>query len=222
MQYTLKSAGDKVCCYNCSDGAKINGALACHSEEIDGLFSGLDVINKIEVKEKLEENKTFTYNCSLDDIKGVIYKEIYNRIVDNLIDIIREKQSSKEDYIELCENISNYLLNIMNEVSLFYGSLVNSSIQHYLSFLINSLYIREDNDLSIAENLKDIIVDFLTESKEVFDKLPDYTIEDHRKFYPNGKLGRDMPHCKAPLFPARKKSYRDFDDPDTKFKKRYD
>jgi len=45
---------------------------------------------------------------------------------------------------------------------------------------------------------------------------------EHRKYYKDGKVGIDMPHCKAPLFPEeRKLATREYDDPVKKFVKRY-
>lgn len=53
--------------------------------------------------------------------------------------------------------------------------------------------------------------------------MPDFVIGEHRKFYPDGKVGIDYPLCKAPVLPPEFHLRRaEYDDPQKIFEKRYE
>ena len=67
-----------------------------------------------------------------------------------------------------------------------------------------------------------MIKDFLEETKSLFKYLPNYVIYEHRKYHTNGKVGVDYPTAKAPDFPPRRKIiYKEYDDPQKVFEKKY-
>ena len=90
--------------------------------------------------------------------------------------------------------------------------------------IINLLYL-EKNEIQCLKKIKKIIEifnDFLTEAPDIFDYIPNYIMGRHRDFFKNGKLGKDMPHCKAPLLPPEPSILKNkFDDPVKHFVKRY-
>lgn len=49
--------------------------------------------------------------------------------------------------------------------------------------------------------------------------MPDFVIGEHRKFYPDGKVGIDYPLCKAPVLPPEFHLRRaEYDDPQRSLK----
>ncbi|MGN0901855.1 MAG: hypothetical protein ACI4M9_01095, partial [Succinivibrio sp.] len=74
-----------------------------------------------------------------------------------------------------------------------------------------------------AHEIFEIIYEFLDESKTLYARLPDYVMGEHRKYYPDEKVGIDYPHCKAtPLPKVRTMATQNYDDPVKKFVKKYE
>jgi hypothetical protein len=70
----------------------------------------------------------------------------------------------------------------------------------------------------------DVICDFLDEVPDLFSHMPFIYLGEHQQIYKEGKVGRDMPHCKAPGLPQMHILVKDDDykDPLAKFVKRYE
>ena len=119
-------------------------------------------------------------------------------------------------------DISRSLYNKRNEKDIFYANLIEDSLQSFFIMVLHSIYGIENQErsLSIAKQMIIVIQNFLTEASELFDKFPDYVMGEHRKYYPNGKLGKDMSHCSAPDFPEDMILLKNhYHDPIKKFKK---
>ena len=88
--------------------------------------------------------------------------------------------------------------------------------------LVHTIYGSEEEKkcLDAASEMVEVIQDFLTEIQDVFKIFPDYIMGEHRKYYPNNLVGRDMPHCKATALPNEVNLMaRKYDDPLKKFVK---
>ena len=147
-----------------------------------------------------------------------------DRIYDIIIDMIDHCGKTKEEYFRLCQNINEFLKEIRINLSTFFSRTAESSLNNMLVELIAVLFTEDQmNSQKAAEEILYVIRDFLIEAKELFAKLPDYCLGDHKKYYPDGKVGRDMPHCKAPDFPPLLNIIgKVYDDPVKKFIKKYD
>jgi hypothetical protein len=133
-------------------------------------------------------------------------------------------KKTKGEYFKLCQDINDFLKEIRTNISTFYARTAESSLNNMLVELM-AVQFGEDqqNNQKAAEEILYVIKDFLIEAKELFAKLPDYSLGDHKKYYPDGKVGRDMPHCKAPDFPPFLNIIgRSYDDPVKKFVKKYE
>lgn len=211
-------------CFNCSDGALIDGATPKYSADLVELFNSLDNVDKAKFRKYMLEEKTKSFDVSIDQIKGIIYPQIYKRICDNILDITKNRPSDLKEWIPFIQSICDFLNNIASDLSLFYAKTTESSIYGMLSILTSTLFATDDieENQKRANHLLDIIEDYLLESPLVFEKLPDYIMGEHSKYYLNGKVGKDMPHCRAPIFPKKMNILRkEYDDPIKIFEKKY-
>ena len=211
-------------CINCSNGAYIKHCTPLHSEELEKLFSKMPKKKKKEFQNNFLKHKTKNFDISEEQFKKIIHPEIMNRIYDNIIDMIDHCKKTKWEYFKLCQDINDFLKEIRTNISTFYARTAESSLNNMLVELM-AVQFGEDqqNNQKAAEEILYVIKDFLIEAKELFAKLPDYSLGDHKKYYPDGKVGRDMPHCKAPDFPPFLNIIgRSYDDPVKKFVKKYE
>ena len=104
------------------------------------------------------------------------------------------------------------------------GDCLEGSLQTYFIVATKALYKVRDEKVCIEHFLKilEVIKDFLEETKSLFKYLPDYVIYEHRKYHTNGKVGVDYPTALAPDFPPlRKIIFKEYDDPQKVFEKKY-
>lgn len=211
-------------CINCSNGAAIKYSIPVHSKDLEKLFSDLPNLNKEEFLNYFRNHKTKNFDISDEQFKKIIHPEIMNRIYDNIIDMIDQSGNTKKEYFKLCQDINDFLKDIRTNISTFYARTAESSLNNMLVELVATLFgVDQKNSSEAAEEILCVIREFLIEAKELFAKLPDYCLGDHKKYYPDGKVGRDMPHCKAPDFPPFLNIIgRNYDDPVKKFVKKYE
>ena len=227
MQITLKEfqSDENFRCVNCSDGAYIEGAKPTRSIELENVFSHSPDIDKKAFVSYIDHEKTVAFDIKKDEINKIMYHEIIDKICTNILAIIQEKPKRIKDCLLICRKINDYLNEIGKDHSLtYFQRTIESAVCGPLVIITSSLFEDKDKEscLEQANRLLYILEDYLTEIPEIYIKMPDYVMGEHKKYYPNGKVGRDMPHCKAPDFPSElniiKKKY---DDPIKKFVKRY-
>lgn len=211
-------------CINCSNGAYIKYSTPVHSNELENLFSQSPDIDKKEFQNYFLSQKTKNFDISEEQFKKIIHPEIMNRIYDNIIDMIDQCRKTKAEYFKLCQDINDFLNDIRTNLSIFYARSAESSLNNMQVELVAAQFgVDQQINSKAAEEILYVIKDFLIEAKELFAKLPDYCLGDHKKHYPDGKVGRDMPHCKAPDFPPFLNIIgRSYDDPVKKFVKKYE
>ena len=121
------------------------------------------------------------------------------------------------------QNISEFLSSFFKNYSAFYASLIDNSLQQMFAILVKIIYRNTENDKSKLENCVKIIQDFLLEAQQIFSYLPDYVMGEHRKYFPNNKVGKDTVSFPAPLFPDLISIIKkDYQDDITIFEKKYD
>lgn len=227
MQFTLKEYLEEAefSCINCSDGALIEGARPVHSKDLENDFVIYPDIDKKDFISYIDHYMTESFDIDIDEIKKIMYPEIIDKICNNILSMIREKPLTIHECLQLCKKINEFLNEIGKDKSLvFFQRTIESAVCAPLVIITSSLFVDKDKKLCLdtANKLLFLLEDYLTELPEIYRKMPNYILGEHRKYYPNGKVGRDMPHCKAPVFPEEiniiKKKY---DDPVKKFMKRY-
>ena len=227
MSISIKEAKkDGECNFiNCSDGALVEGAIPVHSEALDKDFIKLPDINKKEIIDYIDNERVIEFSLSEDQIKGILYPQIFEKICDSVVNIIKEKKDSVRECLSDIKKVNDFFCEIRKDSSLeFFLGMVESAVCAPLVLATSALF--EDSNeyecLKTANIILCMLEDYLTEAKDMYKLLPDYVMGEHRKYYKNGKIGRDMPNCSAPDFPEEMNILRkDYDDPIKKFEKRY-
>ena len=214
-----------IICYNCSDGALIDNTISVHSYNLKDEFLQLQNINKKDFLENLEKNNTTTINLSKNDINSVLAKETFHKLCDVISHKLDNNFNSRIECIRRMQEISEFIATFSREYTKFFPYLINNSLQQFFSIISSSLFQHDINN-SYIDKVKyafETIKDFLLEAPEIYSHQPDYIMGEHRKHYHNGKVGKNMPHCKAPNLPEVKNIItKDYDDPLKKFVKRYE
>lgn len=226
MQLALREFIDDegFSCINCSDGAFIEGATPTHSKDLAPIFLHYPIIDKKAFISYMDHDRTISFDVNYDEIKRIIYPEIIEKMCTNILEIMKDKPKTINECLRICQNINKYLNEIGKDPSLVYFQrTLESAVCGPLVIITSSLF--EDNDqklcLNTANRLLCLLKDYLKEIPEIYKKMPDYVMGEHRKYYPNGKLGRDMPNCKAPNFPQEINIIKNnYDDPVKKFIKK--
>lgn len=212
-----------VICFNCSDGIAIQNTIPKKDCDLVDEFAKLPSISKESFNSYFKDNFVKKINFEIDNshLKAMNYEFI--KLTEEILEKIDAKFDSRIECIESLESISEFLSNLLLEEN-FYASCLNGSLQQMFAHIMGQLYSNQDEQACLAEvrDLIKIVKVFLCESRELFGYLPDYLMGEHRKFFPDGRVGKDMPNCKAPLFPSQfKVVHNEYDDPQKTFIKLY-
>lgn len=214
-----------IICHNCSDGAKISNTVPTHSEDLRDLFEQLPDINKKEFLSYMSKEKTKSFDISKDQINKLFDCNKFKDLCEDIKSILLKEKSSRIDCVFAMQDISEKLYNMTFEKeNIYISECLRGSLQSFFITLCRVTYAFADEKKCLDEYYKvaNIICDFLTEAPLLFAHMPDYIMGEHRKYYPDGKLGKDMPHCEAPAFPNELNFLtKEYDDPVKKFEKHY-
>lgn len=215
---------NNVKCVNCSNGCKIKYTIPTQSTQLEAEFNTASIIDKELFKRNFLNNKVTSINLSEEHIFNIFKEQPTKKLCSDLIDFLSKKRNSVIDYIWMMEEISE-LLAYLKTTKEYYlcSNCILPTLNHSFVIMTQALYLHanEDNVLDIAENIKNVIIDFLTEFPELFNKLPDYIMGEELKHFPSGIVGRDLPHCKAIRFPQKQVMIKQhYDDPIKSFIKR--
>ena len=213
-------------CVNCSNGCKIKHTIPTHSTQLETEFNSKNIIDKAFLKKFFLEHKVTSINLSEEQIYNLFKDQPIKKLCSNLIEFVSKKRNSITDYIWMMEEISEHLTYLKTTKEYFLcSSCIIPTLNHCFVVMTQALYLHADEDivLDIAENIKNVIIDFLTELPELFNKLPDYIMGEELKHFPNGIVGRDLTHCKSIRFPPKQTMIKHhYEDPIKKFIKRYE
>ncbi|MBQ9220134.1 6-hydroxymethylpterin diphosphokinase MptE-like protein [Succinivibrio sp.] len=219
-----KAENEQVEVYNCSDGAYIKNTYPRHSSELQDLFEGLPIINKEELCNRIYFEKSKDFDISTNEITNCLYKDRFSLLCTNIIYRLTNMldSDSRTTLLNKMRELSVSLHNENDDVEKFHNRMLNSSVQSLLITIFNAMYLRKDyrECLTTCNRLIQLSIDFIKESEELFRLLPNYIMGDHRRYFKNNKVGKDMPSIVAPELPDHVNLIRKkFDDPIKKFKK---
>ncbi|MBQ9220156.1 6-hydroxymethylpterin diphosphokinase MptE-like protein [Succinivibrio sp.] len=214
-------------CHNCSDGALLEQAAPVHSDELCVTFEKLPDIDKKAFFSYIKDEKTAKINLSEEQLTKAFDKEIFTQTCNKLKEIIQNKPDNRVEYIKNMETVSEVLYYLKTAPSTyFYGAALEGSIQTFFMQIARMLYHSKDEKacIELANQGMDVICDFLDEIPDLFSHMPFIYLGEHQQIYKEGKVGKDMPHCKAPNLPKMHILVKDDDykDPLAKFVKRYE
>jgi hypothetical protein len=229
ISYLLRKFQDKnseIRCYNCSDGAFIQHTLPLHSSDVADDFDAKEQLDKKDFFNYLTNVRSFYLKVNEQTVNNIFKTQTFKKICNEIKEKFSFSYSTKKECLVNIYVLQKFLVTTCeNKENEFYVTLIMGNIQMTLISIINLLYL-EKNEIQCLKKIKKIIEifnDFLTEAPDIFDCIPNYIMGRHRDFFKNGKLGKDMPHCKAPLLPLEPSILKNkFDDPVKHFVKRYD
>jgi len=208
-------------CYNCSDGVKITGTIPLHSKNInDNNFNNIQ-FSKKEILNFINCEKTISLsNLNFDNLWNI---NRVSKIINHFIDSLKKNKDTKTEILKLLSNLSqkiNFEINYNKNIEI---KCLNGSITNLSSIVLQTIYAKNNKDgIANAQRIIALIQDFLTETIDIYAKLPNYIQGEHRKYYKDNKVGRNMPSCNAPLFPPVNSIIKtDYEDPIKKFVKKY-
>ena len=216
----------ELVCYNCSDGAFIDYTVPMHSDDLKEYFEHQPVIDKQIFFNYITNEKTAVIDIKENELLKVFSLKNFTSICEKIKAILHNRSETRLGFIKNMETVSevlNYLKNA--QITFFDSGILEGSLQTMFASATRALYHSKDEKICIElENkIMDVIEDFLTECPEIYAHLPDYCLDDHRKYYPDNKVGRDLPHCKATPLPDRQIIIKkDIIDTQQFFVKRYD
>ena len=194
---------NQIKCVNCSNGCKIRYTQAIHSNELQNEFNKLIELDKNEFQKEFLAEKTTKIDLSLKDIDSLFDQKQIKETCQELISFIRQNRETKNDYIKMMQDISEHLSYLASTLEYFLNiNVIINTLQQAFIVLTQALYLYTDEKIAIkkANLIKEVIIDYLTEVPEIYKNLPDYIMGEELKHYPNGMVGRDLPHTKAIQF----------------------
>lgn len=227
MGYVIRNLEEergKLNCINCSDGLYVENTTPMHSYDLD--FKKFKNIDKEDFHKYINEVKTSPVKVTRKELEEIFNPEVFKEIVNKVIEKLKARPKTRLETILMMQDISEFLCGIELQPQLyFYGSSLQGSLQTYFIVASRVLYNSSDEKQCLEQCFKmfEVISEFLEEAQTIFKHMPDFVIGEHRKFYPDGKVGIDYPLCKAPVLPPEFHLRRaEYDDPQKIFEKRYE
>ncbi len=217
-----ESSQQNIKIYNCSDGAKITGTSALHSNEID--TSNFKVIAKDEIMAYIHNFMSMDLALSPTVAKALCDTHEFDEVCAQILEVFNQSFDSRTALVKAMERSSEKLWRIYEvpkSRSLAYD--LEGTMQSMFIMALNALYHikNEDKAVSVALDVIKSFNYFIEDAKLLFRHLPDYIMGEHHQFL-KGKLGFDHEDSPAPETSMRGKLFKDPPlDPLKKFIKLY-
>ncbi|WP_404338871.1 6-hydroxymethylpterin diphosphokinase MptE-like protein [Pseudoalteromonas mariniglutinosa] len=161
---TPKAKG--MSCFNCSNGAKINGATPLLSEDI--IFEKMN-INKKQVISYIK-NELFYVPDSDFDLEDFLDFENFEKLCVTLVEVLEDEVTTREEAFEqILKHIQ--LLVSLKETRFGHHYMVLEGEALYLNSIIINMLFNYGNDTEILpyyQNVKKIWCDFLSQAPELY------------------------------------------------------
>ncbi|MFQ1776026.1 6-hydroxymethylpterin diphosphokinase MptE-like protein, partial [Aeromonas veronii] len=166
----LLATNRDVQCFNCSDGAKIEGARALPTSEISLSVS----INKIDVLDEIE-SLCSPIQLSKQDFYPLLDVVFFNIVIDKMIYEWQQKFSSRNDINQLMLRHFGYLSQIAASRQKHISQTLIGSINYVFTLLSSLLYSfeGEEETLNIMAPAISLWIEFLSKMKEMYPKALD-------------------------------------------------
>lgn len=181
-------------CYNCSDGALIDGAVPLRIDAIvlnDNPFEKTSVINHIY------ENFFSPIKIGKSDILSLLSFDAFDVLLIRIISDWREVELERNDILELMQKHFEFLTCISETKQAHIHRVLVGSINYYFSFINTMLYAFEDVHMtnSIVAPAIGIMIDFFEAVRTSYPKALDF-IDDYDcevlGFYRKGAVDQSL------------------------------
>lgn len=228
IEFVIKDNKDTIY-RNCSDGAKIDGAEALHSADLLDTWLQRSDVDFDSIRDFIENEQTIDLNLTEADVEKIADHEAFYEVIDKVRQFLAEhdKPTKRLDYVLMLQKTCEYVQSLGDKRHFFASKILNSALNGYFIMILGALYSTADEVEAIkhAENMKSLVLDFLDDARKLYQYVPKYYGDEHRKFFVDNKVGFDHPDSIAPVLPPRipTVTQEDRDNyPVRKFVKRYD
>lgn len=169
----LSYEGKDISCYNCSDGAKLEGSIALESDNI--------IINHAYKKEDVIDyicNELFSPSVTSLELDKNLFFEEFSKLCMEMADILKPNPSSVTEAVEQVIYQFRYLTCLTESQYSHHYLLLEGEVLYVNSVIVNLLfsYSENDNILECYEKIRVIWCDFLREAPNLYiDKWNKYS-----------------------------------------------
>lgn len=213
--------------FNCSDGAKLEGAIPVHSENLNW-FLDLPDIDRKKFIDYIDNEKTMEIKLTDANIRDMVSPEIIYHMIDLILKILKkeERPTNRIEYVLMLQTTCELVHQLSNTRDKYAADFFDGSLDCFFAMLLRTLYLIKDEEEAIKYTEEQIkyIEYFLDDVKRLYKFLPNYCAEDHQ-IHLHGKIGYDHPDSPAPDLRIRDPlvTQEDRDNyPTRKFVKRYE
>lgn len=222
MEQALREHQGEVKCHNCSDGARIAGAVPLHSEELD--TTHWPALDKIQLCKTIARDLTFEVALDEQELTKRCAHQSFNELCAALKDMWQNAPRSRLE----CLRVMQQSCALMNRLDLggfeFINQLLRGSLEFFFMLILRALYVVPDerDGVQLALRLVALYQHFLTDACAIYRFVPHYEMGAHQQLC-GGRVGADYPDSKAPAMPQLVRLVaEDYEDPQRHFVKRYD
>ena len=208
--------------YNCSGGAKIEGAKTQHSEKL--AFAHCPCVDKQALMDFIHKNMSLDLSLNEEDCKNWCSPLFFEKACNELSQLWNDCPASRVEFVKQLEKSSELLWTLSSNLQTRFAScMLEGTVQTIFIMALNALYHLSNEEQAVLTAFKTVkcCKNFLNDAKKLFRLLPNYILGEHRALL-HGRLGFDHDDSKAPPLPPQRPFYpRTPHDQCKVFKQRY-
>lgn len=176
MESLLRSNKD-VTCYNCSDGAAIEGTVPLHINDF-AVNSGV-VVDKNKLTSNIYNEFFSVLDIKRNDIELLMAYDFFDEIMDKFISDWNAVGTGRDDISELMQKHFEYLTYISETRQHHIHRVLVGSINYFFSFINTIMYSFEDDGMGekIVKPAIDIMVEFFKTMKSTYPEALNFVDE---------------------------------------------
>jgi hypothetical protein len=176
MESLLRSNKD-VTCYNCSDGAAIEGTVPLHINDF-AVNSGV-VVDKNKLTSNIYNEFFSVLDIKRNDIELLMAYDFFDEIMDKFISDWNAVGTGRDDISELMQKHFEYLTYISETRQHHIHRVLVGSINYFFSFINTIMYSFEDDGMGekIVKPAIDIMIEFFKTMKSTYPEALNFVDE---------------------------------------------
>lgn len=137
-------------CFNCSDGAFVNGAAPLHAEDI---VISSDVVDKKSLADYIYNEMCSPLDISVDLLKNSLNTDVFDETIENIISLLSKEFSSRDELLDRMISIHEYIYSLIKDgYPHIYRVLYGSVTYMFASVTVLAYGYNQDNKLLIILN----------------------------------------------------------------------
>lgn len=193
---SLLKLNPEVRCYNCSDGAYIQGSTPL---QINAISNDFNIFDKKVVLDHIYENFFSPIEIDKNKISSLMAFDVFDMLLDRIISDWRVVEPERDDISELMQKHFEYLTYVSATRQAHIHRVLVGSINYYFSFINTIIYTFDDVNMKddIVVPAIGIMIDFFEVVRASYPKALDFIDDldcEILEFYRKGSINRS-PIC---------------------------